>query len=52
VDIRPPDFEHLAAAYGYEHYLVEDLAGLTSAMKAFGAERQVLVVEVRAAVFE
>ncbi len=52
VDIRPPDFEPLAAAYGYEHCVVEDLAGLAAAMKAFGAERQVLVVEVRAAVFE
>jgi acetolactate synthase-1/2/3 large subunit len=52
VDIRPPDFEQLAAAYGYEHCVVEDLAGLAAAMKAFGAERQVLVVEVRAAVFE
>jgi len=52
VDIRPPDFEQLAAAYGYEHCVVEDLAGLAEAMQAFGAERQVLVVEVRAAVFE
>ena len=52
VDIRPPDFEQLAAAYGYEHCVVEDLAGLTAAMQAFGEERQVLVVEVRAAVFE
>ena len=52
VDIRPPDFEQLAAAYGYEHCVVEDLTGLTAAMRAFGEERQVLVVEVRAAVFE
>lgn len=52
VDIRPPDFEQLAAAYGYEHCVVDDLGGLAAALQAFGAERQVLVVEVRAAVFE
>ena len=52
VDILPPDFEPLAAAYGYEHCVVDDLDGLAAALQAFGAERQVLVVEVRAAVFE
>lgn len=52
VDIQPPDFAQLAAAYGYEHRLVESLEGLAAAMREFASERQVLVVEVRAAVFE
>ncbi|MEY4377764.1 MAG: hypothetical protein RJB26_2314 [Pseudomonadota bacterium] len=52
VDIRPPDFEPLAAAYGYEYCVVDDLTGLEAALRAFGEERQVVVIEVRAAVFE
>jgi acetolactate synthase-1/2/3 large subunit len=52
VDVRPPEFSHLAAAYGYAHCVVDDLASLEAALRDFAARRQVVVVEVRAEAFE
>jgi acetolactate synthase-1/2/3 large subunit len=52
VDVRPPDFAQLARAYGYAHQLIDSIEGLERALKAFGARRQVVVLEVRAEAFE
>ncbi len=52
VDVRPPDFAHIARAYGYGHCVVDSLPALTAALAQFRARRQVLVLEVRAEVFE
>jgi acetolactate synthase-1/2/3 large subunit len=52
VDVQPPDFMLLAAAYGYEHRTVASLDELAAALGEFAAERQVMVIEVRAAAFE
>ena len=52
VDVGPPDFGHLARAYGYGHCVVDSLATLEKAMRDFAARRQVVVVEVRAEAFE
>ncbi|MBS0393702.1 MAG: hypothetical protein JSR54_03705 [Proteobacteria bacterium] len=52
VDVRPPDFAHIARAYGYGHCVVDSLPALTAALAQFRARRQVVVLEVRAEVFE
>ncbi len=52
VDVGPPDFGHLARAYGYGHCIVDSLESLERAMKDFAARRQVVMVEVRAEAFE
>lgn len=52
VDVGPPDFGHLARAYGYGHCVVDSLESLERAMKDFAARRQIVVVEVRAEAFE
>ena len=51
VDVLPPDFEHLAHAYGYAYRRVGDAAMLGQALRAFGARRQVLLLEIAAADF-
>jgi thiamine pyrophosphate-dependent acetolactate synthase large subunit-like protein len=51
VDVRPPDFAHLARAYGYAHRLIEDPAALERALRDFGKSRQVVILEVRAEAF-
>jgi acetolactate synthase I/II/III large subunit len=52
VDVMPPDFSQLAAAYGYGYRRIEDLAGLDQALEAFASRRQVLIAEVAAPAFE
>ncbi|MEI6457633.1 MAG: 5-guanidino-2-oxopentanoate decarboxylase [Pseudomonadota bacterium] len=52
VDIQPPDFSLLAAAYGYAHRRVDDVRSLEAALREFGSRRQVVVIEVRAEAFE
>ena len=52
VDVRPPDFSHLARAYGYAHQLIDSVESLERALKDFGARRQVVVLEVRGEAFE
>jgi acetolactate synthase I/II/III large subunit len=52
VDVEPPDFSHIARAYGYAHQLIDSTEGLQRALKSFGARRQVCVIEVRAEAFE
>lgn len=52
VDVAPPDFGHVARAYGYAHQLIDSTDGLQRALKAFAARRQVSVIEVRAEAFE
>ena len=52
VDVRPPDFAHLARAYGYAYRRIAGLEPLTLALAEFAARRQVMVLEVDAAAFE
>ena len=52
VDVRPPDFAHLAHAYGYPHRSIDSLESLRAALREFAARRQVLVLEVQAGKFE
>ncbi|MGH8253254.1 MAG: 5-guanidino-2-oxopentanoate decarboxylase [Steroidobacteraceae bacterium] len=52
VDVDPPDFSHIARAYGYAHQLIDSTEGLARALKSFAARRQVCVIEVRAEAFE
>jgi len=48
VDVQPPDFALLAAAYGYRHRLIENAEALGEALRDFGRRRQVLVLEIAA----
>ena len=48
VDVLPPDFALLAAAYGYSHRLIETPAALGDALRDFGRRRQVIVLEIAA----
>ena len=48
VDVLPPDFALLAAAYGYAHRLIETPAALAEALRDFGRRRQVIVLELAA----
>ena len=52
VDVRPPDFSHIARAYGYTHQLIDSLESLERALQDFGARRQVVVLEVSGEAFE
>jgi len=52
VDVRPPDFSHLARAYGYAHQLIDSIDSLRRALQEFSARRQVMVLEVRGEAFE
>ncbi|HEY1726238.1 MAG TPA: 5-guanidino-2-oxopentanoate decarboxylase [Steroidobacteraceae bacterium] len=46
VDVQPPDFALLAAAYGYRHQLIETADALELALREFASRRQVLVLEL------
>jgi acetolactate synthase-1/2/3 large subunit len=48
VDVAPPDFALLAAAYGYAHRLIETPEALRDALLEFGRRRQVIVLEIAA----
>jgi acetolactate synthase-1/2/3 large subunit len=52
VDVKPPEFAHLARAYGYGHRLIDGLESLERALREFASRRQVLILEVRAEAFE
>jgi acetolactate synthase-1/2/3 large subunit len=47
VEVRPPDFSHIARAYGYTHYGITSNQALEEALRAFGARRQVAVMEIQ-----
>ena len=46
VDVQPPDFALLAAAYGYRHRLIETPASLSEALQDFARRRQVVMLEL------
>jgi acetolactate synthase I/II/III large subunit len=48
VDVPPPNFALLSAAYGYAHRLIETPAALGAALREFAGRRQVLVLEIAA----
>jgi acetolactate synthase I/II/III large subunit len=48
VDVQPPDFALLAAAYGYAHRLIETAEALGDALREFGRRRQIIVLELAA----
>ena len=52
VDVKPPEFAHLARAYGYGHRLIDGIETLERALREFASRRQVLILEVRAEAFE
>jgi len=48
VDVRPPDFAHIARAYGYSHRSITSREALGAALSEFGGRRQVLILEIAA----
>jgi acetolactate synthase-1/2/3 large subunit len=52
VDVSPPDFALLAAAYGYRHCRIDSIEALERALSAFGSTRQVMMLEIVAEAFE
>jgi acetolactate synthase-1/2/3 large subunit len=48
VDVQPPDFALLAAAYGYRHRLIETADSLREALLDFARQRQVIMLEIAA----
>jgi len=52
VDVRPPDYSHIARAYGYAHRPIDSLESLERALRDFSTRRQVVVLDVRAEKFE
>jgi len=51
VDVAPPDFAHLAKAYGYAYRALDSVPALEAALTDFAARRQVVVLEMRAEAF-
>jgi len=48
VDVQPPDFALLAAAYGYTHRLIETPEALADALAQLGRQRQIIMLEIAA----
>lgn len=48
VDVRPPDFAHIARAYGYPHRRITSLDALRTALKEFAERRQIVILELPA----
>jgi acetolactate synthase I/II/III large subunit len=48
VDVRPPDFAHIARAYGYPHLKITSRDALGAALKEFGSRRQIVILEIPA----
>jgi acetolactate synthase-1/2/3 large subunit len=46
VDVRPPDFAHIAAAYGYTYRRITSRGALGAALSEFGKRRQVVILEI------
>jgi thiamine pyrophosphate-dependent acetolactate synthase large subunit-like protein len=51
VDVRPPDFAHIARAYGYSHRSITSKGALGAALSEFGGRRQVMILEIAAGEF-
>ncbi len=51
VDVRPPDFAHVAQAYGYGHRRISTRDALGAALQEFARRRQVIVLEIVAEKF-
>lgn len=47
VEVRPPDFTHIARAYGYPHRTITSLAALGTALQEFGSRRQSVILEIQ-----
>jgi len=47
VEVRPPDFSLIARAYGCAHSSITSSGALETALRAFGARRQVAILEIR-----
>ncbi|MBS0388077.1 MAG: 5-guanidino-2-oxopentanoate decarboxylase [Proteobacteria bacterium] len=52
VDVQPPDFSHIARAYGYPYQRIGSTEALVAALQEFAGRRQTCVIEVRAEAFE
>jgi acetolactate synthase I/II/III large subunit len=48
VDVRPPDFAHIARAYGHFHRRIASRGALGAALADFGSRRQVVILEIAA----
>jgi acetolactate synthase-1/2/3 large subunit len=48
VDVRPPDFAHIAQAYGYPHRKITSPDALATALQEFGSRRQIVILEIAA----
>lgn len=48
VDVRPPEFEHIARAYGYAHRKITSRDALAAALRELGSRRQIMVLEIEA----
>jgi acetolactate synthase-1/2/3 large subunit len=46
VDVRPPDFSHIARAYGYPHLSITSHVALGTALREFGSRRQSVILEI------
>jgi acetolactate synthase-1/2/3 large subunit len=46
VDVRPPDFAHIARAYGYPHRKITSPAALATALEEFGSRRHSVILEI------
>jgi acetolactate synthase-1/2/3 large subunit len=52
VEVRPPDFEHLAKAYGYAYCRIDSIEALAVVLLEFASRRQVMMLEIDARAFE
>jgi acetolactate synthase I/II/III large subunit len=48
VDVKPPDFAHVARAYGLPYRRITSRDALGAALRDFGARRQVIMLEISA----
>jgi thiamine pyrophosphate-dependent acetolactate synthase large subunit-like protein len=49
--VRPPDFAHIAQAYGYPHRRITSRDALRTALKEFANRRQIVILEIPAEEF-
>lgn len=48
VDVRPPDFAHIARAYGHPHRRITSPESLRKALREFASRRRAVVLEISA----
>jgi acetolactate synthase-1/2/3 large subunit len=48
VDVRPPDFSHIARAYGHPYLKITSRDALRTALREFGGRRQTVILEIPA----